>query len=559
MKDTIIDSFLETVSRFPEKTALQYKEGHHFNSLTYAEIYKHSQKLAVFLKKEGIKEGDSVVLISENRPEWVITDLASQILGAIFVPINEVLSAPQIETILAETNPEVIFVSNEKILDKIKECSSAKGKKIIFFEDDIAEEKNIISFKKNVFDADYAHQIEPVKHKPERVITIIYTSGTTGQFKGVELTTGNFVANIKDVLSWVEVTENDKFLSVLPLSHVFERTVGYYIPMVRGATISYVLDPKQLATTAKAEKPTIIIGVPRLFEKVYEAVQEKANKSIVKKLLFRWAFWVGSNKPKSSKSYKLANKIVFKKVKAAFGGNLRFFVSGAASLQQRIGEFFGALDIPVLEGYGLTETAPIISNNSLTHRKYGTVGRILPSIQYKVVRGELLVKGPNVFKGYYKNPTKTKEAFTSDGYFKTGDLVDIDADGFVKFKAREKEILALSTGKKISPAFLEQKMELSPFIDQAFVCGDCQKHVGALIVPNKEKCKGMGKNEKFELIKNEIEKFLNKEVAHYEEIKKFVLINEPFTVENGLLTPTLKLRRQEIELAYVKEIDSIYK
>lgn len=566
MKDTIIDSFMDIVARFPEKEALIYKKGHHFESLTYEQIYAYAEKLAIFLREKGVKEGDRIVLVSENRPEWVITDIATLILGGILVPVHSVLSGYQIQTIVAETEPAAILVSDQEVLRKIVEVASCikQDDLILYFDNDLGKDDplykagKLFLFKEEVFDHEYEQQIEPVKHKPERDVTIIYTSGTTGQFKGVVLNNKNITSNIQGVLTMVEVTENDKFLSVLPLSHVFERTVGYYIALLRGATVSYVNDPTKLSEIAQVEKPTIIIGVPRLFEKVYAKVKEKAEASIVKKLIFKWAFAVGKKESKKSFSYKLADKLVFHKIKQAFGGQIRFFVSGSASLAQEIGEFFDALDIPVLEGYGLTETSPIISCNTLKKRKYGTVGILLPEVKAKIVKDELLIKGPNVFKGYYKAPEKTKEVFTSDGWFKTGDLAEIDSQGFIKFKAREKEILALSTGKKVSPAYLEEKMQLSPMIEQAFVFGDGQKHVSALIVPVKEKLLGMGREEKNELIQKEIDDYLNKYVAHYEQIKVFDLIDHPWSVENGLLTPSMKLRRKEITAKHQKQIEAIY-
>lgn len=567
MKETLIDSFLESVSRFSEREALIFRANHHFESLTYEELYRYAQKLAHFLKELSVAEGDRLVVISENRPEWVIVDLASMILGAILVPIHSVLAPSQIEVIVNEVEPAVIFVSNREILDKVLSIGdiSEGVVPIGYFETDLPPTEpltssgRIFSFKNKVYKGKYESQIEPVKHKPERVVTIIYTSGTTGRFKGVELTNRNFMSNIEGVLSWVEVTEKDKFLSILPLSHVFERTVGYYIPLVRGAAISYVEDATKLAEIAQAERPTIIIAVPRLFEKVYQAVKEKASQSFFKKQIFKLAFAIGKKMPKNTLAYKLADRVVFRKIKEAFGGELRFFVSGAASLAREIGEFFDALDIPVLEGYGLTETSPIISTNTLEHRKYGTVGRALPNLSVKMASdGELLVKGPSVFEKYYKNPAKTKEAFTADGFFKTGDLVEIDSQGFIKFKARKKEIIVLSTGKNISPAAIEERLQLLPFIDQAYVFGDGQKHVGALIVPNKEKTKGKTKEQLHNFLAQEINKNVNVHLAKYEQIKKFIIIKRPFTVQNGLLTPTLKLRRPEIELKYAREIASFY-
>ncbi len=565
MKDTLIDSFIEVVGDHPEKDALIFRKGHHYETLTYADLYKQAEKLAIYLKERGIKEGDKVLLLSENRPEWVITDIASMILGCILVPIHSVLSAAQVKMITDEIEPVVIFTSTGEQLDKILKVELLDHSNAIigYFETDIDEEDPILSggraflFKDVIFDKEYNKKIDPVKHNPERVVTIIYTSGTTGEFKGVELTNKNFMSNIKDVLSWVEITEKDKFLSVLPLSHVFERTVGYYIPMVSGSTIGYVEDPTKVGEVAKAEKPTIIICVPRLLEKIYEKVKENAS-SPIKKVMFKIAFDIGEKMEKDTLLYQLANLIVFKKVKRAFGGQVRFFVSGAASLSREIGEFFDTLSIPVLEGYGLTETSPILSTNTIEKRKYGTMGRALPSVQTKVVKDELFVKGPNVFERYYKKPEKTREAFTSDGWFKTGDLVSIDNDGFISFKTRKKEIIVLSTGKNIGPARIENIMVMAPSIDQAFVFGDEKKHIGAIIVPNKEKAKGLDEDQLKSLLEQELEQHVNDKVASYEQIRKFIITKKPFTVENGQMTPTLKLRRKEIEEEYAEEIDNFY-
>lgn len=567
MKDTIIDSFLESVTCFPERDALLYKEGHHFESLTYQDLYKYAQKLAVFMKEQGVKEGDRVVLISENRPEWVITDIATLIIGGILVPIHSVLAGTQMQMIIEEVEPTIIFVSGNEILTKLFEVPELikSDTRIVYFENDHTKydpkvkSSNFFNFKDEVYDHEYIPKIEAVKHDPDRIITIIYTSGTTGRFKGVELSNKNFISNIDGVLRDVEVTEKDKFLSILPLSHVFERTVGYYVALVRGAATSYIEDPGKLAEVAKAEKPTIIIAVPRLYEKVYQAVWDKASVNPIKKLMFKAAFRIGEKAPKTSSWYKLADKIVFSKVKEAFGGEIKFFVSGAASLQKEIAVFFDTLNIPVLEGYGLTETSPIITTNTQKNRRYGTVGKALPNLEIKLTKeGELLVRGPSIFKTYYKNPQATKDAFTKDGWFKTGDLVEIDADGYVKFKAREKEIIVLTTGKNISPAAVEERLQLVPSVLQAFVFGDNRKHIAAIIVPDKEKTEGLDESELPECLQKEIDEGANKHLAGYEQIKKFIITEHPFTVENGLMTPTLKLRRKDIEEKFREKIEKIY-
>jgi long-chain acyl-CoA synthetase len=328
--------------------------------------------------------------------------------------------------------------------------------------------------------------------------------------------------------------------------------------MVLGATISYVLDPSKLAEMAEKERPTIILGVPRLYEKVYQAIHDKANKNFVTKILFATAFKAAKDNPKKSWQYQLADRLVFKKIKAAFGGSIRFFVSGSASLQPEIIKFFDLLGLPVLEGYGLTETSPLAVYNVLNRRKVGTIGMPPNNMEIKVVKGELWVKGPSVFKRYYKNPSKTKEAFPKPGWFNTGDLVEVGSDGYVRFLAREKEIIALSTGKKVSPTAVEERLELVPSVAQAFVFGDNRKHIGALIVPDKEKTKGLDASRVIEVLTKEIDETANKHLASYEQIKKLVVLKKEFSVKNGLLTPTLKLRRKEIEAEFTKEIESVY-
>jgi long-chain acyl-CoA synthetase len=472
-------------------------------------------------------------------------------------------------TILTEIEPRAIFYPGHRVGEKLLDIADivTKVEYLISFENIHEENKGKVLYFKGLIDEqnltteeEVAIESKALKADPDEVFTIIYTSGTTGSFKGVELTNNNIISNIVGVLTDVPVSETDKFLSILPLSHVFERTVGYYLPIYCGAMVSYIEDPARLAEIASVEKPTIILAVPRLYEKVYAAVIEKANTNVVKSIVFRLAFAAGKRANKKSLIYKMADKIVFRQVKQAFGGEIRFFVSGAASLPKKIGQFFDTLNIPVLEGYGLTETSPIIATNTLKNRKYGTVGQKLPDLGIKTTSdGELLVKGPNVFKKYYKNPEKTKEAFTSDGWFKTGDLVEIDSDGFIKFRTRAKEIIVLSTGKNVGPAIIEEKMEGLPLIDQAFVFGDERKHIGALIVPDKEQTKSLSGEALREAIATALDANVNKYLASYEQIRKFVITEHPFTVENGLVTPTLKIRRKEIEQKYSVEIEALYR
>lgn len=564
----LADMFLTNAEKYSEREALRYRVGHHYHSLTYGELRREALALAKAMAALGIKKGDRIALISENRPEWVITDLASLMLGVINVPIHKVLSATQIGTIISEIEPKAIFYPKHEVESKLLELTDIMTKvpHLICFEDTAEDGKGKVLYFKGLIDEQNLTKEEAVEIEntalhidPEATISIIYTSGTTGHFKGVELSSRNFVENVVGVLTDVTVSETDRFLSILPLSHVFERTVGYYVALYRGSMVSYIEDPSKLSEVAQAEKPTIIIAVPRLYEKVYRTVMDKATANFLKAIIFRLAFAVGKRVSRKSLAYKLADKVVYRKVKQAFGGEIRFFVSGAASLRKDIGQFFETLNMPVLEGYGLTETSPIIATNTLKNRKYGTVGQKLPNVEIRVTKeGELQVKGPSVFKKYYHNPEKTKKAFTDDGWFMTGDLVEVDDNGYIKFRTRAKEIIVLSTGKNLSPSILEEKIQGVSYIDQALVFGDERKHVGAIIVPDKEQTHGLTGDALREVITDALDDEVNRHLATYEQIKKFIIIEHPFTVENGLMTPSLKIRRKEIEQKYSAQIEAFY-
>lgn len=575
---TVFDFFLETAKKFPENPALFYKKGHHFEFIPYKRFYNLVGNLSLSLEKLGVKKGDRVVLISENRPEWVVSDLSVMSLGAISVPIHNVLSAKQYQSIIKETEPKIVIVSNKETLEKVREIkSSLKEAKIIYLDSDLSSSDRkgweIYTFIETLqlvpHGGDLGLDTRAENLDPEDILTIIYTSGTTGNFKGVELTHKNIVSNILSVLSVVPVYKTDRFLSILPLSHVFERTVGYYVSVFQGAATSYVIDPLKLAEIAAESKPTIIIAVPRLYEKVYEKISEKANTNIITKTIFKLAFWYGKGGQKSDFLHRLFDKIVFSKIKNTFGGKVRFFVSGAAPLSSELGEFFQTLGMVVLEGYGLTETSPIVSCNRLESPQFGTVGRPLPGVQVKIAKDkEILVKGSNVMKGYYKNPFTTKEVFTKDGWFKTGDLGKLERGGYLRITGRKKELIVLSTGKNVSPTVIEEKLEMSPYVNQVMICGDGKKHIAGIIVPDfkkiGEKFKIRGKTricqdqKILECLKSEFEKILS-EFASYERLKKFVLVPEPFTIKNGQMTPTLKLRRHVILEKYKKEVEGIYR
>lgn len=566
------DMFLTSAELRADNEVLKYKKGHHYEALSYFELKQEVLHLVQALLNLGFKGSDRVLLISENRPEWVISDLALQLIGGVTVPVHEVLSPLQLAGIVKEIKPKAIFFSEKAIEDKLLEIP-----------DDIATVEHLISFNhieetslgklkyfKALIDETELTETDEAKIagmaisvRPDALASIIYTSGTTGHLKGVKLTHGNFIANIVGTTEAIWILPTDKFFSVLPLSHVFERTAGYYIPIYAGASIGYCLSLDTLSQEIQEYKPTIVLAVPRLYEKIYEKVQATANKSIVTKLIFKAAFAT----KKGSPLYPIFDKLVFSKVKGNFGGNIRFFISGGASLPKKIGQFFAKVDMLVLEGYGLTETSPIVSVNQTTCYRFGTVGHPIKNLELRLANdGEILVKGPTITQGYLR-AEDNKGVFTSDKFFRTGDLGSIDEDGFLTITGRKKDLMVLTTAKKIAPVPIENALESSIYIEQAFVFGDGRKHIGALIVPEFEKLKEkFGIESKSKLLKNkEVIDFLAEEalqktanLSSIERVKKFSILSEPFTIAGGELTPKLSLRRQEVSEKYSELIEKIY-
>jgi len=568
----LADMFLTSAELHAGREALKYKSGHHYESLTYGQLREEVFSAAKALAAMGLAKGVRAVIISENRPEWVITDLAIQLLGAVNVPIHSVLSAQQISEIITEVKPDFIFYSDKKVEDKLLSLSTdlSKIKHLVSYEkvEDSAHAGRLSYFKditsEKLSESDKSTLVDnALKIKPDDLCSIIYTSGTTGHLKGVKLTHGNFIANIIGTLNAIWILPTDKFFSILPLSHVFERTAGYYIPIYSGASIGYCLNIETLSLEIQEQKPTVVLAVPRLYEKIYERVLAKANKSFVTKLIFRLAFATKKN----SRFYPLFDKLVFSKVQGNFGGNIRFFISGGASLPKKIGQLFAKVDMLVLEGYGLTETSPIVAVNEMTSYRFGTVGHPINNVNVKIAEdGEILVKGPSVTSGYIREEDNL-EAFNTEGYFRTGDLGMIDDGGFLTITGRKKDLMVLTTGKKVAPVPIEEALEMSEYIEQAMVFGDARKHIGALILPDYEKLSvKYGKTGKEKLLKSmAVQEFIHEEakqatrnMSSIEQVRKCITIIDPFTLENGQLTPTLKLRRHIISEQYAIQIEDIY-
>lgn len=573
---TIPELFFETAKKFSKREALLVKKDGVYSPITYKELSEKVKNFAAALKQLKIKKDDKVAILSENRPEWVISDLGAMSIGAIVVPLHTTFSLKAICNVLNHSKSKIIIVSNADLFKKILDFQKKLPflNKIIFLEDPMPALEKIS--KKKIFKWEEllaqgaGKKLVSVPLSPERVCSIIYTSGTTGVPKGVMLTHNNFLSNVFAVNEAIPIKENDIFLSFLPLSHVLERLAGYYTPLLFGATIAYAGSVKQLSQNLKEVKPTILISVPRVFEKFYDAIWDKIkNSSLIKRKLFLWAL----KQKKNSLKYCIAESLVFRKIRKQLGGRLRLTVSGGAPLNENIARFFFKIGILILEGYGLTETSPVVTVNRENDFKFGTVGKPLSKVEVKISsEKEILVRGPNVMKGYFKNSTETKNAIDGEKWFHTGDLGFIDKDGFLTVIGRKKEIIVTSYGKNIWPEEIERELNHDYFISQSIVIGDNRKFISSLIIPDwggitsflkegdltpeiKEK---LIKDPKFlDIYKERIEAF-NQNLSNYEKIVKFKLLVNEFSQEKEELTPTLKLRRHIIEKHYQKEIKEMY-
>lgn len=444
---TILSHLIKIAARYMERPALTYKRNHYLARISYKRLLNLIATFGSALTELGVGPGDRIGIISENRPEWVVADLAGQSLGAIIVPIHKTLPAAQVSFILQETHPSVLLVSDGEAAEKAASAQEMGWKcgRSVIFEDPVGNAlEDAISFEEALRTVPHGFDLVEVglgqrinARKAGDVVTIIYTSDTTGKLKGVELTAANIATNVEDIVDILRFTPEDRFLSVLPLSHIFERTAGYYVPLFSGASVIYMTDLSALAEVALEEKPTMMAAVPRLLEKVAQKAGLATSKSRAKKVVFDMAISYGARDGvKGTCLHRAFDKLVYSKVRESLGGKLRYCVSGGAALKLDTGLFFEAIGVPILEGYGLAETSPVISLNRLECNHYGTVGRPLPRTKVKIGDGgEVLVKGPGVMKGYYRDPKATKVAF-EDGWLKTGDLGTLDAEGFLRLTGR---------------------------------------------------------------------------------------------------------------------------
>lgn len=585
MVKRIFDLHDYQMKNYPQETALAAKINGTWVPTSTASMIEQAEAFASGLLELGLQKGDTIGLIANNRPEWHIVDLGILIAGMINVPIYPTITEEDYEYIMNDAAIKVCIVSDQELFNKV---DSIKGK--------VSSLTEIYSFEtlnsckhwdeiKKLGEGKNKGRIEKIKNSIQEkdLATLIYTSGTTGNPKGVMLSHENLVSNAVASRERLPVGSEAKSLSFLPLSHVYERMVCY-LYIYTGTSIYYAESLDTIGENLKEVHPDVFTAVPRLLEKVYDKIVAKgAELSGIKRALFFWALALGqkydvhhNNGAWYSFQLKMANKIIFSKWREALGGNAKAVASGAAALQPRLARIFLAAQIPIMEGYGLTETSPVLCVNEEKNDglRIGSVGRPLNNVQIKIAEdGEILAKGPNVMIGYYKNEAATKEVFTADGWFKTGDIGELFDDNFLKITGRKKETFKTSGGKYVAPQPIENKMKESSFIEQIMVIGEGEKHPSAIIQPAfdflKEWCKrkGIDYTSDQEIIKlprvhDRIMKdvdFYNQEFAQYEKVKKIILAGSVWGIDSGEMTPSMKVKRRVIMENYKDEIEQCYR
>ena len=581
---TLVDLFLDTVDEHGDGDAYNVT-GVQARTYTYNQVRDEARRGAAALARSGLKRGDRAAILSENRIEWALADWSCLCAGVVDVPIYSTLPAYQVAYILEDSGAALVFVSDAEQLEKVREAAggltrevevvvfdgSAAGDGAVSWDDFLArgDDATLDDFVAGAKEAD-----------PGDVATMIYTSGTTGRPKGVMLTHNNVASNIWASGQILEVSPSDASISFLPLSHVLQRMVDYMF-FVGGCTVTHGAI-ETVAADMKVLRPTVLVSVPRLYEKVYQSVMSATG---VKGKLVGWAVGVGRRVALHREAgtapsallklqYGLADRLVFSKIRAAVGGRLRFFVSGGAALAPEINRFFLGAGITILEGYGLSETSPVTNVNTFEHFRVGTVGKPVPGTEIRIADdGEILIRGPQVMKGYYGLDEMTQEVISEDGWFSTGDIGELSSDGFLKITDRKKDLIKTSGGKYIAPQLIENLLKKNGYVDQAVVIGEGRKFVSVLVVPAFERLGGWAEGAGLDasdgaallrdarcqtLLQDEFFGEL-RDLARFETPKKIGLIAEPFSVEDGTLTPTQKVRRTAVTAKYADLIESFYR
>jgi long-chain acyl-CoA synthetase len=599
---TLNDIFFAAVERDLDRMMLYFDP--HRNAgkwlpISSREFGRSVARTARALRDWGVRAGDRVAILSENRPEWPTADIACLLLGAVTVPLYTTLTAEQTAFALNDSGCRAIFLSSDQQLRKIVSIlAQTKLEKIIVmdpveFAGDLAAfagqcvaMNQITSQGPENLAAEIEAQARAIG--PDDLATIVYTSGTTGTSKGVMLTHGNIASNIECALQGFDMRAGLINISFLPLCHITARHLDFSM-LYHGVTLAYCPFLDRLPASLLEVQPSVFVAVPRVYEKIYAQAEQKA-KGLPKRAIYDWAVSVGQDhkpeilagKTPTSRSWKLANRLVFSKIREGMGGRIETFISGGAPLGRELAEWYAKMGIRIHEGYGLTETSPVIAVNTPANHRIGTVGKILSNLEVRIAEdGEILVRGPSVFKGYWNRPEETKAAFVdgkvndgkiNDGWFKTGDIGNIDADGYLSVTDRKKDLIKTSGGKFIAPQPIENSLKLNPLVGVAAILGDKRKFASVLVSPNFASLEEWARENnvafasRAELVADPrvqglyegIVEGINANLARFEKLKRVMLVADEFTIDNGVLTPTLKLRRRVIEERYKKQIDELY-
>jgi long-chain acyl-CoA synthetase len=590
---TVCEAYLRRVDLSGDAVAVKVKRGPNFVPITWNGVHHEVLGIFQFYKKLGIQKGDKIAIFSQSRVEWLFSDWANFAAGAITVPIYHSNSVEDVAFILTQSEAKLVFIEDEKSVDKLVAAFSILKHSlpiVTYFEDPAPRAGLSLTTYRSIVDAPTGPEISEafrtsaLSITPEMTASIVYTSGTTGQPKGAVLLHSNFTAEAGSLFPEAKIDSRDSTLTFLPFAHIMGR-VESQISIFCGVVLSFGENINTVAKDIEEIKPTLLVSVPRIFEKIYAKIQSDVqSQPELKRNIFQWAVKVGKQvavlrsekKPVPlflTAKFLLADRLVFSKIREKLGGRLRMSLSGGAPLSQDLCEFFHAAGIKIVEAYGLTETTAAIGTNRPDDYCFGTVGKILPGVELRLAEdGEIQCKGAVIFKEYYRNPQATKEAFTADGWFCTGDIGEINDRGFLKITDRKKELIVTSGGKKIAPQKLENLLKTCRFISNAMVYGDKQKYIVGLITLNEPEVAkwAKGKNlsgttlaqlaaeaEVLKLVENEVAEF-NKQLASFEGIKKVSLLPVDFTIETGELTPSLKVKRKVVTEKFKSYIEKMY-
>jgi long-chain acyl-CoA synthetase len=590
---TLNQLFFECVAKYDKPDALQFKRGGRYQPISHRDLAVRVRRIAMGLLEQGMHPGDRVGILSENRPEWAIADYACLTAGLIDVPLYPSLPAPQLVPMLADSGATAVFVS-----------TAEQAAKIAAIRDKLPAVRLVISFNEEAAPgvdlslgeieawgaaADTAaaarvYRERALAVRPEDLATIIYTSGTTGEPKGVMLTHDNIHSNVMAARDALPAMGQDITLSFLPLSHIFGRMADHYLMFAAGASIAYAESFETLAANFREVRPTFVLGVPRVYEKVYAAAVDKAmHGGALTRRIFLWARAVGEQcvderlagrQPHGGLAvrYAAARALVFSRISSRLGGRIRYFVSGGAPLSREVHRFFHAAGLTILEGYGLTETSPVICVNTPARSRMGTVGPPLAGVEVRIASdGEILTRGPHVMRGYFNKPAETAEAIDAEGWFHTGDIGELH-DGFLTITDRKKDLIVTAGGKNIAPAAIENRVRTNPFVSEVVMIGDRRKFPSLLVVPNFARLERWAASQSIKYAGREaliadpaVRAKMDQEVlaplgdlAHFEQPKKIALLPQEFSIDRGELTPKMNVKRRVIDRLYKPVIDALY-